>query len=280
MAQESACAYTVVRYVPDPIRNEPRNIGVIVLAPSAGFAAGRFRLSRSGLSRTTERFRMLEAAVRRLDIDLPASVQPDLFAPVPSGWTPNRLELLHEECTGSLRFTPPGGALAEPNELLGRLFHERVPAPQIRHGSFRRSSAVEAIRRALRLGGRPEEWAQVDAPVIVDHETYRFDVGVSNGRLRYALETLSFLNQDLQRVEERGGWFAHVWPEVSEAVGGGAEGILVVETPTSGPWTQERFTRIRRWADEAAIRVERAQDMDAVAAEIAGSLPANADEHP
>lgn len=275
MARETACSYAIVRYVPDVIRDEPRNIGVIVLAPSVGFAAARFRLSRAGLSKTTDRYRLLQAAVRAMEIDLPMSTQPDLFAPLPQSWTHNRLELLHEECTGTLRFTLPGGALAEPQVLLERLFHERVPPRQFRRGAFSRAIAGDAIRKALQLGGRPEEWVEVGAAVSVDHETYTFDVGVSNGRLRYALETLSFLNQDLQRIEERGGWFAHVWPEVNRALG--AEGILIVETPTSGSWAQERFERVRRWADDASIRVEQASDMESVAVQIAQSLPATAD---
>ena len=40
--ERSACRYTVVRFVPDPIRNEARNIGVILQCPDLGYINGRF----------------------------------------------------------------------------------------------------------------------------------------------------------------------------------------------------------------------------------------------
>ena len=53
MGVESVCHCSVVRYVPDPSRNEPRNIGVLVVCPAAGDARGRFSLSRTYLEPTS-----------------------------------------------------------------------------------------------------------------------------------------------------------------------------------------------------------------------------------
>src|SRR5438105_4129044 len=108
MSNEQLCFFSIVRYVADPIRNEPKNIGVLVLCPEKRFGGARFLLSRAGIAPGSSRYNMLRSLIRSYQIELPGyNNQPSLFAPVPFQWTQVELETLHRECINLIQFTQP-----------------------------------------------------------------------------------------------------------------------------------------------------------------------------
>lgn len=103
-----AYSYTVSRFVPDPIRNEPVNIGVVVVDPDTGKAAHRF----------TSNLASLKARCPGADIDtLSGVVRSIKVGSMPGG--ADDLADLSKRHRNLLQFTPPraveaptlGGAL-------------------------------------------------------------------------------------------------------------------------------------------------------------------------
>ena len=270
MSNQSLCFFSIVRYVADPIRNEPKNIGVLVVCPGRRFGGARFLLSRSGIAPSSSRYNLLQDLIRNYQIDLPGYNQPSLFAPVPFKWTRVELEELHRECTNLIQFTEPAAALAEPSRLLDELYCERI---QTRESSsrtnFSRGVAARVFRKAFHRYDRIN-WVQEDTRVQVKDDTYHFDLGIRNGQLYYAIETLSFRNIDLQRVEQAGGWYAYIWPKVAQETG--AKGLLLVEPPKDIGGAQDRFRRVTDWASAVGITVHNANETNKVAEKIADEL--------
>lgn len=252
MADAALCHYALIRYVADPDRDEARNIGVIVLAPDAQFARARIAFSRTGLSRSSHRFDVIRSLLRSYQLELAPEMQLSLWGGT-TGWTPSRLLAIHQESTGLIRFGAPAVARKEPNRLIEDLFERLVVTPHAKRAGRPLSSGTvaHALRRAFAPLGKAD-WVEEDAEVILNEDSLEFDVVVRNGKLYYAMETVSFRGQDLQRAEEAGGWFAHVWPNVAKATG--AVGLMVIESPTDADGRGRR-RRVSQWAEQAGIEV-------------------------
>src|SRR5438067_1646913 len=102
---KTRCFYTVVRYVADPVRNEPRNLGVIVVCPDLGYAKGRFSLSRTGLPATSAKYDFLRSLIA--EWDLRGAAQMDFLAPLMERVDLERLHVLQDQSTNTIQFTPP-----------------------------------------------------------------------------------------------------------------------------------------------------------------------------
>ena len=291
------CFFTVVRYVADPVRNEPKNIGVLLVCPERTFGGVEYNISRSGIPTSTPQYAILEDLLRQYKIALPGRQphQPSLFAPVPALWTNKELEELHFECSNAIQFTKPAAALGEPTELLRRLYQERVAPYREEIATVHREEtkekenkpafssrvAARALRKRLSKFGK-QEWVHEDAVVTVEGHPYRFGLTVSNGHLQYAAETLSFHTTQaarLSQAEHTGAWFAQVWPEIARTTG--AHGLLLVEPPAhpsellptqEGQLAEEEFSRVTQWATSAGIEVRHADEIEMVAEKIASEL--------
>ena len=91
MSTPRHCFYTIVRYVPDPIRDEAKNIGVIVVAPEERFARARFMLSRSQVPVGTRRYHLLRSIMDSYQMEMPESTLPLFEVEVPTTWNRERL---------------------------------------------------------------------------------------------------------------------------------------------------------------------------------------------
>ncbi len=109
------CFYTILRYVPKPIRDEARNIGVIVLCPVLGVSLFRYNLASTGLNPRSERYQALDLLGRGYEHFIPRG-----------SWLGQDLHKMHEECTNIIQFSKPGSALGDPYTLLEFLMKERV----------------------------------------------------------------------------------------------------------------------------------------------------------
>jgi hypothetical protein len=274
MVVQSLCFFSVVRYVANPIRNEAKNIGVLLICPEKGFGKSRFLLSRLRLQHDTRRYGVLQSIIRGYQIDLPGYYdklyKETLFAPLPPQWTQNDLERLYLDCTNLIQFTRPAAALGDPDKLLDEIFRERV---QVKESSKKtapiRRIAVRDFKRTFNSYGIGD-WIEEDTEIPVHHHNYRFDMGIKNGKLHYAIKTLSFQKVDLQRVEEVGGYYAHIWPIVRKETG--AQGLLFVEPPNEADSTQERLELVTSWASEAGITVHNLDETQKIAEQIAEEL--------
>jgi hypothetical protein len=66
------------------------------------------------------------------------------------------------------------------------------------------------------------------------------------------MEIASFKRADLNEVEHTGGWFAHVWPQVSKQTA--ASGHLLIQ-PSEGPEARHRIDRVSAWAADAGLDI-------------------------
>ncbi len=284
MVEQPLCFFSVVRYVADPIRDEAKNIGVVLLCPEKGFGKSRFLTSRVYLHRDTRRYAVLRSAIHGYQIDLPGEYKEQnfydetLFGPLPPQWTKEDLERLHEECTNLIQFSRPAAILGDPDRLLNELFQRRVQVKQSGTKTTQpRKVAARIFRKAFQTYGL-DSWVEEDTEVPVHHHCYPFDIGIKNGNLRYAIKTLSFQKADLQRVEETGGYYAYIWPMVRNETG--AKGLWLVEPPTTTfDMTQERFQLVTDWALKAGIEVRDFNETKEVADQIASELSRDSSSH-
>jgi len=275
MVEQPLCFFSVVRYVPNPIRNEAKNIGIVLLCPEKNFGKSKFLKSRFHLQRDTRRYATLQSMIQSYQIDLPGEYkehlyEQSLFAPLPPQWTQADLERLYQECTNLIQFSRPAAILGDPESVLNELFQERV---QVKGGGTKttqtRKIAASIFRKTFRPYGL-DDVVEEEAEIPVHNHKYRFDIGIKNGYLRYAIKTLDFQKADLQRVEETGGYYAHIWHTVQSETG--AKGLWLVKPPSKSDAIEERFNLVTSWAEEAHIEVRNINETEEVAKEIALEL--------
>jgi len=275
MVEQPLCFFSVVRYVADPIRDEAKNIGIVLLCPEKGFGKSKFLMSRLHLQHDSRRYAVLQSIIHGYQIELPGVYkerfyEEALFAPLPPQWTKSDLERLHQECTNLIQFSRPAAILGHPEIVLNELFRRRV---QVKQGGNKPTQLGKITARMFQKTFHPyglDRWVEEDIEVPVHHHNYRFDIGITNGNLRYAIKTLSFQKADLQRVEEVGSYYARIWPMVRTETG--AKGLWIVEPPTEFDTTLERFELVTDWALEAGIEVHKLSETEGVARRIADKL--------
>ena len=133
--------FVAVQYVPDAIRDEPVNVGVIVADSASGRSIARYATG-SDLERLgTERFSGLDFALsyeRETRVDDPAAFLRDIAEP--------DISCLH--CT------PPRKASGPSPKLVLDTLYDRIVAPAPHHDGARRGGPDAGHSRARRAGGR------------------------------------------------------------------------------------------------------------------------------
>jgi len=207
-----AFRYSIVRYVPDPVRGEQINIGVVVAAEDPPTFRARFlpqsatgRLKRIS-ARSDFRFirdlaqQMAEAADDHLPLDQPGRAR----------WSAAALERAAIEWANTIQFSEVRAALHEqPDALLDTLYTRYVadPRPTVKRARDRRwvrRRVRTSLRQALasaRPAADPDELIRRDPEVEGEFEAHRFDFGLANGDLRRLVQTLSFESSDRSAVK-------------------------------------------------------------------------------
>ena len=140
-------SYSVSRFVPDPIKNEPVNIGVIVVDQETGKTAHRF----------LSNFRVLKSRCRGADLkSLKKMISSVRVADMPGG--ASDLENLAQGHTNLLQFTPPRAVVAASlEESLQRAFRTYIGKDVVQDKSDRlknpRELLLEEIDTALLNSG-------------------------------------------------------------------------------------------------------------------------------
>lgn len=177
-----ASFYSVVQYVPDAVRDERINIGVVA------FGGG------SVLHLFVENFSRVRHFCGR-DVSFLRDVAFDA-----KNWDEHAVRQLAESWTGSVQVTKPAPSLLSPDELLidsaSRYLIEESPAER---GYRVKSDAVRLIRRRIReklvdrLGTAGRALLRDrNYPLKGQHMAYEFDVSVGNGKPLFAAQGLSF----------------------------------------------------------------------------------------
>lgn len=178
------CEFALVRYVPDPVRGEFANIGVVLrTAEEPARAAVRFtrdwgRVRCMDPDADTEMLEALEAEIAgRLQL-----VEPE--------GTKGVLSLLDDTLSNSVQMTPMRGTLAESVpaelELLLRLYVEPMKAPAVRRTLSGRTALARTMREEFTRAG---VWGLMRKRIPASQYTragdpLRLDCGYRNGRVR------------------------------------------------------------------------------------------------
>lgn len=266
----SVCCYSIVRYVADPLRDEPRNIGVIVVSES-GTAQGRFALGRTGLPASAPRQRLLRSMLEGYELHMRTGPQlklEDAFGKF--GY--DRLVKLSRESTNLLQFTEPMASEESPDQTLRHAFDDFVAPRRPSGTSWSRGAAVRTFQREFAKKGLAY-LIQGPATYKVNAEPpFVFDLGIRNGRWYALIESASFQLQDLQRPEERVAWLAFAWQSIQEQKEAPRELLMLVERQPGLEEAEQRFQRLSVWGRQAGIKVYDAEDAPRVAKELATKL--------
>lgn len=263
------CYYSVIRYVPDPVRNEPRNIGALVVCPDTGVARARFSLNRASLAPSSPRYLFLRSFLAGYNFEVVHEADAELSAHAPSTFDLARLKALHSESTNLIQFTDPLPSPGEPEQTLADVYRDFVSPRHTAGGGWSRSVALNIFKRCFRQRGI-EGWVQDSATVSVDEQPpYVFDFGIRNGTWRAVIEVASFKLQDPQKPEERAAWMAYAWQDASKCLD--ARALLFVER---GPRddADKRMKRITGWASDAGIEIHDAESVADIAKGMADEM--------
>ena len=174
MAETQTCAYRILRYTPNLVRDEWINIGVLLYDPVKANGKPRLRLIEE-----PEEF----ARVRRLhpqaDERLLRALRDDFerqFAAGNGGWQ-RALEKLDETLSNALQLAPQKGVLAEDLDAeLERLYADHVAPPRARAGAAERPGSRGAIRNYCNQVWRQARvWERIAKAVPVGEYTFSGD---------------------------------------------------------------------------------------------------------
>ncbi|HVP50937.1 MAG TPA: DUF3037 domain-containing protein [Terriglobales bacterium] len=150
MADLKQCEFFLLRYVPDAVKDEFVNIGVMLVEPGAngaGFAEVKF-------TRDWQRVKCLDPAA---DVEMLAVLEDDLRTRLKEGGREDFLRSVEESFSNVLQLSPAKACLTEsPAEELGRLaemYLERVRRPAGKGTAAGRQLIAQRMREAFEQAG-------------------------------------------------------------------------------------------------------------------------------
>jgi hypothetical protein len=179
---QMASFYSVVQYVPDAVREERVNIGVVV------FGAGRVR------SLFVQRFGRVRQFAGK-DVSFLKDVAAEA-----KHWDEKTIRHLASHWTGSVQLTAPSASLLSTDDLLHDVARRYLVEQAAAERGYRvKSDAVRLVRRRVReklvdrLGAAGRALLKDrDYPLRGEHMAYEFDISVGNGEPLFAAQGLSF----------------------------------------------------------------------------------------
>ena len=180
----TAYQFAVLKYVPDAVRHETVNVGVVVAIPGSPTAEVRV---------------LLKAEANRLkwlgisdDIAFLQDIADDLTHP--GMVAVEALTRAHLEWGGTIRVSELHAALHDdPADLCDELYNRYVANPRTKQApSYRDRRAVKRTVTTSLRAKLPGEVIKPNAIVPGRHEPHKFDLGLGNGRLLHAVAAISF----------------------------------------------------------------------------------------
>ncbi len=187
--------YVVVRYVPNVVRDEAINVGIILRDVAGGAFTFKF------LSRTATVRKLLPEADQRLNLvryfqqQLGTPTRDPLFPADSLGWlghptAPEFFDHARHEFTGNLRLSETRGIMAESLQVaLDRVFATRVAEPgmsprPINYQTLAPSRLRDRLWGAFKRGHLLDpDLVRRQFPLQGSHAPWTFDLGCQNGDL-------------------------------------------------------------------------------------------------
>jgi len=169
MAVLRQCEFFLLRYVPDAVKDEFVNIGVVLVEPGAngaGFAEVRF-------TRDWQRVKCLDPAA---DLEMLEGLEEDLRSRLKAGGREKFLHAIEDSFSNVLQLTPAKACLTEsPVEELGKLaqmYLERVRKPAGKAAVAGRQLIAQSMRDAFEQVG---VWKLMSKRIVVAPYTHPGD---------------------------------------------------------------------------------------------------------
>jgi len=180
----TAYRFAILRYVPDPVRQEAINVGVVVMSGEPSRIAVRM-LQRTDASR-----------LKWLGMGGDMDFLQDLAAELGDArsWSPEVLERAHREWGGTVRVSEVRAALHDDaDRLCDELYSRYVAKPRRKRASTYRDrrDARRMVQQAL-LARLPKGAVRAKPTKQGRFEEHRFDYGLGNGQILYLVSTFSF----------------------------------------------------------------------------------------
>jgi hypothetical protein len=270
----SAYQYSIVRYVPNVIRDEPTNIGVVVRDQARSEAGARF-LQPATLSRK----------VGSTALALALAFQETLRASVlePLGSVPVLLQEKYfddalREFHGNIRFSGPAGIIASDLEhALNRIFSTFVKEPE-QPSVVRASSApLSPFKMKQKLWSAFKKAdvfhtgkAQMDFPIQGRHAMWRFDVGYKNGAVS-VINALAIGTSTPQINLDRALLYKGMVLEIQEAEKQAVHATAVIPQPPTDS-TQTAYTEAQQILVDAGIVTYAIEDVASLALQVRAEI--------
>lgn len=183
MAERLQCEFSLIRYVPDVVKGEFANIGVVLREAGSAEAVVRF-------TKDWARVRCMDADV---DVALLESLESEIAERVRSAAVVGQkttLELLEDSLSNSVQMTEMRGTLAEsmPAEMeaLMRMYVEPLKVPAGRRKVSGRAAVAGTMRDAFERAG---VWRLMQKRIAASQYTQvgdplKIDCGYRNGKVR------------------------------------------------------------------------------------------------
>ena len=183
MAGRVQCEFSLIRYVPDVVKGEFANIGVVLREAGGDGAVVRF-------TRDWARVRCMDADA---DVALLEALESEIAERVRAGVErtgKTTLQLLEESLSNSVQMTEMRGTLAEnmatEMESLMRMYVEPLKAPAGRRKVSGRAAVVGSMRDAFERAG---VWRLMQKRIAASQYTQagdplKIDCGYRNGKVR------------------------------------------------------------------------------------------------
>jgi hypothetical protein len=167
MTNLTQCDFLLMRYVPDPFKNEFINIGVMLLARDGNFADVRF-------SRNWSRVRCIDP---QADIEILDELENDIRSQLQSSpeSRKNLIDRLQETLSTSLQLSEPSALLSElPHQDLEQLARTYLEGPRPKRDAKpgARQRIVARLRDAFESAG---VWKALNHPIKASIYTHRGD---------------------------------------------------------------------------------------------------------
>ncbi len=198
--------YSVIRFVPDLVRGEFVNVGILAGSEESSEwdirSVGNLRRARyiDDVGLLHQVWGFVEDMGREV-ARYTRAVETGRFDSACEQLSEEWLKRLSEESRNVVQFSTPAVIVAENvDEALDILFKQFIVEPETRQFTFKKKyEALAAIRRAYREAGlKRQEHFEERANVKGEHHKERFDFVVANGRAVQLAQTWSFQvpNQD------------------------------------------------------------------------------------
>ena len=186
MRERLQCEFSLIRYVPDVVKGEFANIGVVLRQ------AGRDETAIVRFTRDWSRVRCMDPDA---DVDLLESLESEIGLRLQAGVelkvnAKPMLETLEDSLSNSIQLTEMKGTLAEsfPAELeqLLRMYVEPLKLPSTRKKASGRGAIVSTMRNAFEQAGvwRLMRKKIAAAPYTQVGDPLKIDCGYRNGKVR------------------------------------------------------------------------------------------------